>query len=141
MIQIIKPCVSLQFLYNNILWLRIIKEGVSMRIKLIQDIIDLCRGRYFKKIDWKNKKNYKKNLEKAFRLFYGYSIDWNNVKTLGEKIYWLRLNDNDPIKTVLADKYACREYVKKAVGEEYLIPLLGVYDDHRGGGQTLSWQT
>jgi hypothetical protein len=28
----------------------------------------------------------------------------------------------------LADKYLVREWVKERIGEEYLIPLLGVYD-------------
>lgn len=32
------------------------------------------------------------------------------------------------MKTRLADKYLVRDYVKKKIGKEYLIPLLGVYD-------------
>ena len=29
---------------------------------------------------------------------------------------------------MMADKYAVREYIKEKIGEEYLIPLLGVWD-------------
>lgn len=42
---------------------------------------------------------------------------------------WLRVYDNTPLKTKCADKYEVREYVKEKIGEEYLIPLLGVYDN------------
>lgn len=47
---------------------------------------------------------------------------------MNEKIQWLKLYDDDPRKTRLADKYLVREYVKEKIGEEYLIPLLGVWD-------------
>lgn len=49
-------------------------------------------------------------------------------KTYNEKIQWMKLYDSTPIKTKLADKYQVREYVKDKIGEEYLIPLLGVWD-------------
>lgn len=49
-------------------------------------------------------------------------------QTFNEKIQWLKLYDSTPIKTRLADKYLVREWVKEKIGEEYLIPLLGVYD-------------
>lgn len=45
-----------------------------------------------------------------------------------EKLQWLKLYDRRPIYTQCADKLAVRSYVKKIVGEQYLIPLLKVYD-------------
>ena len=33
-----------------------------------------------------------------------------------------------PLKTRLADKYLVREWIHEKIGDEYLIPLLGVYD-------------
>ncbi|KLI14636.1 ATP-grasp fold amidoligase family protein, partial [Brachyspira hyodysenteriae] len=35
---------------------------------------------------------------------------------------------HDPLMTICADKYAVREYIKETIGEEYLIPLIGVWD-------------
>lgn len=56
-------------------------------------------------------------------------LDLENPKTFDEKIQWLKIYDSTPLKTELADKYKVREWVKNKIGEEYLIPLLGVWDD------------
>ena len=101
-----------------------------MRIKFIQDIIDKIRGK--KKIipiDWSDKEKYVENIKQSFKNYYGYDLDLDNPKTLSEKMMWLRVYDNTPLKTQCADKYLVREYVKEKIGEEYLIPLLGVYDN------------
>lgn len=55
-------------------------------------------------------------------------LDLETPKTYNEKIQWLKLYDNTPLKTKLADKYLVREYVKDKIGERYLVPLLGVWD-------------
>lgn len=39
----------------------------------------------------------------------------------------MKLHYKNPLCTDLADKYKVREYVKKTIGEKYLIPLIGVY--------------
>ena len=46
-----------------------------------------------------------------------------------EKMQWMKLYDRNPLYTRLADKYACRDYVKEKLGERYLKPLLGVFDN------------
>ncbi len=56
------------------------------------------------------------------------TLNLYNPQTFNEKIQWLKLYDATPIKTKLADKYLVRDWVKEKIGEEYLIPLLGVYD-------------
>lgn len=58
----------------------------------------------------------------------GESIDWNHLVTYNEKIQWLKLFDNTMIKSVLADKYRVRQFVKEVVGDSYLIPLYGVWN-------------
>lgn len=55
-------------------------------------------------------------------------LDLNNPKTFNEKIQWLKLYDRKPEYTKYVDKYAVRDFIKKTIGEEYLIPLIGVYD-------------
>lgn len=67
-------------------------------------------------------------LGKKLQLKLGCKIDLDNPKTFNEKINWLKLNYKNPILTKCADKYAVREYVKEKIGEEYLIPLLGVWN-------------
>jgi hypothetical protein len=40
----------------------------------------------------------------------------------------MKLYDSTYEKTRLADKYLVREWIKDTIGEEYLVPLLGVWD-------------
>ena len=56
-------------------------------------------------------------------------LDLENPQSFNEKIQWLKLYDSTPEKTRLADKYLVRDWVKEKIGEEYLIPLLGVYNN------------
>lgn len=58
----------------------------------------------------------------------GEPLDLDNPRTYNEKIQWLKLNDSTLVKTRLADKYLVRDWIKGKIGEEYLIPLLGVWD-------------
>ena len=51
-----------------------------------------------------------------------------NPKTFADKILWLKLYYRDYSYTSLVDKYEVRKYVADKIGEEYLIPLLGVWD-------------
>lgn len=55
-------------------------------------------------------------------------LNLENPQTYNEKIQWMKLYDSTPIKTRLADKYLVRDWVAERIGEQYLIPLLGVWD-------------
>ena len=59
----------------------------------------------------------------------GDKLDWTNLQTYTEKMQWEKLFDNDPRKTLLADKYRVRDWVSEKIGEQYLIPLIGVWTD------------
>lgn len=52
-----------------------------------------------------------------------------NPTTFNEKLQWLKLNDIHPEYTQLVDKYEAKEYVRKIIGDDYIIPTLGVYDN------------
>ena len=60
---------------------------------------------------------------KHFRRF----INFNNPKTFNEKIQWLKLNYRNEEYTKLVDKYRVKQYITKLIGEEYVIPTLGVW--------------
>ena len=64
-------------------------------------------------------------------LFYsliGRKLNLENPKTFNEKLQWLKLYDRNPIYTKLVDKYEVRKFMASVIGEEYLIPLIGVWD-------------
>ncbi|MBR3639238.1 MAG: glycosyl transferase [Clostridia bacterium] len=67
-------------------------------------------------------------LEKEYKKALGYAPDLDDPRTFNEKLQWLKLYDRRDEYTRLVDKYAVRGYVKEKIGEEYLIPLIGVWD-------------
>ncbi len=71
---------------------------------------------------------YEKELKIWYKERTGEELNLQNPKTFNEKIQWLKLYDSTPLKTKLADKYLVREWVAEKIGEQYLIPLLGVWD-------------
>lgn len=69
-----------------------------------------------------------KFLKKAFKIHMNQELDLDDPKTINEKIQWLKLYNRKPEYTMMVDKYKVRNYVAETIGEEYLIPLLGVWD-------------
>jgi len=52
-----------------------------------------------------------------------------NPQTFGEKLQWLKLYDRQPEYTMLVDKVLVKEYIKDKIGEQYIIPTLGVWEN------------
>ena len=71
----------------------------------------------------------KEYLERKFECCMGKTLDLDNPKTFNEKLQWLKLHDRNPEYTVMVDKYRVRDYIREKLGEEYLIPLVGVWDN------------
>jgi len=67
-------------------------------------------------------------LDYKFNEVFGHSVNWKNPVTFNEKMQWLKLYDRNPLYTQMVDKYEVRKYVSERIGEEYLIPCLGVWD-------------
>lgn len=59
----------------------------------------------------------------------GKKLNLNSPKTLNEKLQWLKIYDKNPIYTRLADKYEVRQYIEEKIGNRYLVPLIGVYEN------------
>ena len=57
----------------------------------------------------------------------GKKLNLKEPKTFNEKIQWLKLNDRKNQYTTMVDKYEVKEYVANIIGEEYIIPTLGIY--------------
>jgi len=67
-------------------------------------------------------------LKNEFKIRLGKKLDLKNPKSFSEKLQWLKLYDHNPLYTRLVDKYKVKEYVAEKIGEQYVIPLLGVWD-------------
>ena len=71
----------------------------------------------------------KRYLKLRFYSQMGKKLNLDSPRTFNEKLQWLKLYNRKPEYTVMVDKYLVRDYIKEQLGEEYLIPLLGVWDD------------
>lgn len=67
-------------------------------------------------------------LSLKFNMVFGRWPNWNKPQTYSEKLQWLKLYDRRPEYTMMVDKYAVKKYVADIIGEEYVIPTLGVWD-------------
>lgn len=85
-------------------------------------------------IDWKALEEYidrlsnRSYLELRWYLIFDKIIDFDNPKTFNEKIQWLKVYDNRIEYKKMVDKYEAKKYVASVIGEEYIVPLLGVWD-------------
>lgn len=65
-------------------------------------------------------------------LFYyqhmGQRLSLKDPRRFTQKIQWLKLHGRLERFAPFADKYLVRQYVREKVGEEYLVPLLGVWN-------------
>lgn len=59
----------------------------------------------------------------------GLELNLTNPKTFNEKLWWLKLNNRDPLMTVCSDKYQVRDYVNEKGLSHILNRLIGVFDN------------
>lgn len=67
-------------------------------------------------------------LKRRFKKRVGYPLNLDNPQTFNEKLQWLKLHDRNPLYTKMVDKYEAKMYVAELIGEEYIIPTLGVWN-------------
>lgn len=94
--------------------------------RLISD--ESIRFGYLTKLGLLNRVQDKKFLYKKYKSIHKTNVDLDNPSTFNEKLQWLKLYDRNPNYTVMVDKYKVREYIAEKIGEQYLIPLIGVWE-------------
>ena len=63
-----------------------------------------------------------------YRLRMGEKLNLDSPKGYNEKCQWLKLYYKKPEFTMMADKIKVKQYVADLIGDDYVIPLLGVWD-------------
>ncbi|MGU9076068.1 ATP-grasp fold amidoligase family protein [Clostridium perfringens] len=76
-----------------------------------------------------NNMSDEKYLKKKYYAYIGKKLDLNNPQTFNEKLQWLKLYNRKHEYTMMVDKYLVRKYIADKIGEEYLIPIIGVWND------------
>ena len=103
------------------------KKPILKRIKTVlkdpwKIVVNLSHKNRFK---WMEDEKY---LKFTFRAKMHRRLDLDNPITMNEKLQWLKLYDRKDFYHTIVDKYEVRSYIKKVLGEEYLVPLLGVWE-------------
>lgn len=109
--------------YSDEIEEQILNVGISMNKILKYYNKDY---RFFSVEDEKWQEN---EIKEKYWIRVGKNCNLQNPKTFNEKLQWLKLYYKKSEHTQMVDKYKVRQYVKEKIGEEYLIPLLGVYDN------------
>ena len=76
-------------------------------------------------LHWMKDETY---LRLIYRIRFGNKLDLDAPKTFNEKLQWLKLHDRRPEYTIMVDKYAVKKWVTDRIGEQYVIPTLGVWE-------------
>lgn len=63
-----------------------------------------------------------------YRGVFNKKINFENPQTYNEKLQWLKLHDHNPEYIIMVDKYEVKKYIENKIGEEYIIPTLGVWN-------------
>jgi len=67
-------------------------------------------------------------IKRKYHAALGKDLNLENPTTFNEKLQWLKIHNQKDEYTIMVDKYKVREYIAEKIGEQYLIPLLGVWD-------------
>lgn len=68
-------------------------------------------------------------LKLTYKIRFGKKLDLNNPITFNEKMQWLKLYNRKTEYTEMVDKVKAKEFVANIIGNEYIIPTLGIYDN------------
>lgn len=75
--------------------------------------------------NWMDDERY---LKIAYRCKIHKKLNLEEPKSFNEKLQWLKLHDRKTIYETMVDKFDVKEYVSNVIGDEYIIPTLGIYD-------------
>ena len=101
-------------------------KGISYLKKFVLD--PRMRFYYFSRLGLLNGMSDADYLRRQFRLWMGTELDLEDPKGYNEKLQWLKVYDHRPEYSIMVDKYAVKQWVADRIGEQYLIPTLGVWD-------------
>ena len=68
-------------------------------------------------------------LRLKYRMRTGKRLHLRNPSTYTERLQWMKLYDHNPLYTTVVDKYEAKKFVAEKLGEEYVVPLIGVWDN------------
>ena len=104
-----------------------LKDILIRGIKICTD--KTYRVNVFVELGIYNKVPDEKYLKMLYKVYQGKELDLDNPQDFTEKLQWLKLYNRKDEYTMMVDKYSARQYIAQTIGEQYLIPLIDVWDD------------
>ena len=80
-------------------------------------------------LGWKKNMPAEQFLKRMYAIQIGRELNLDDPITYTEKLQWLKLYDHRLEYTTMVDKYTAKQYVAQKIGEQYVIPLLGVWEN------------
>lgn len=68
-------------------------------------------------------------LKAKFRLRMGQQLNLKDPQSFSEKLQWLKIYNRNPEYTKMVDKFEVKQYVANIIGDQYIIPTIGVWDN------------
>lgn len=75
--------------------------------------------------NWMSDEKY---IKMKYRLMIGKNLNLDSPKTFNEKLQWLKLHDRKDLYKIMVDKYEAKQYVGALIGNEHIVPTIGIYD-------------
>ena len=91
------------------------RAWVALKMLFISRFRAFCSDEYYLRTQFLHKTGFRLDLEKP--------------KTFNEKLQWLKIHYREDNLTMMVDKYAVKEYVAEKIGDKYIIPTIGVWEN------------
>ncbi|WP_303837284.1 ATP-grasp fold amidoligase family protein [Ruminococcus flavefaciens] len=101
-----------------------------MRVKSVFNMLFDKEFRFdlFSRLGLFNRMSDKEFSKRKYKIKMKKTLNLDSPRTYNEKLQWLKLYYRNPLYTKLVDKYEVKKIVKSIIGEEYIIPTLGVWE-------------
>lgn len=117
----------------SISYFKKLKEKISSLERKIYDLQHQLNNSYFliENSFYKSipEELYPQFISKWYENNMNCTLNLKNPSTFNEKIQYTKIWQNSPIKTFLTDKVSVRNWVSSKVGENFLIPTLGIWEN------------
>ena len=126
--------VTVAYKYQNTIIKQLEKNGIQNIIVVDYLFMQTFMEELLKKNDrglneqFKHILDDKEYISRQFKYYFGYYPNLDSPKTFNEKLQWLKLFNRKPEYIRMVDKYEAKKYIAENIGEQYIIPTLGVYE-------------
>ena len=105
-------------------------KGFKKKLRLFSSPVrhSLMSSHLVQNIVYRAYKPDKEYIMDKYKKKIGHGFDIDDPHSFTEKLQWIKLYDRKPVYTVMVDKILAKEYVASAIGPQYVIPTLKVWN-------------